>query len=348
MSWFSKRSERNAIPPVNEEPAPSFRSAAPSYKSTPSIRSAASSYVPSRDGPSYQSNSGYEQSSYQRAPVTSAAPANDARANQDRSELFAGYNPQKAQPNRFNEGPSLGREPPPGEENDEDVEGIKKQTRWVKQESVNSTRNALRMAREAEETARGTLGRLGDQSEKLANTERHLDVAKTHSQRADDKTDELKQLNRSIFRPVITFNKDAKRAAKEAEIQRRYEEDRDQRERTMVEVRESQNRIGRAGGFDDEEGIGGRRGLTETQLKMRKDQRKRYQFEETASDDELEDELDDNLNEIGDVAKRLKNLGMAMGQELDQQNSRIDRLGDKAGGLDQRLFSTTERLKRIK
>jgi hypothetical protein len=38
------------------------------------------------------------------------------------------------------------------------------QTRYVKQESVNSTRNALRLAREAEETARGTLGRLGDQS----------------------------------------------------------------------------------------------------------------------------------------------------------------------------------------
>lgn len=181
-------------------------------------------------------------------------------------------------------------------------------------------------------------------TEKLANTERHLDVAKTHSQRADDKTDELKQLNRSIFRPVITFNKDAKRAAKESEIQRRYEEDRDQRERTMIEVRESQNRIGRAGGVDDGEGIGGRRGMTETQLAMRKEQRKRYQFEETASDDELEDELDDNLSEIGDVAKRLKNLGMAMGQELDQQNSRIDRLGDKAGGLDQRLFSTTERV----
>ena len=65
---------------------------------------------------------------------------------------------------------------------------------------------------------------------------------------------------------------------------------------------------------------------------------------ESSSEDELEDELDDNLNEIGDVAKRLKNLGMAMGQELDQQNARIDRLGDKAGGLDQRLFSTTERV----
>ena len=55
--------------------------------------------------------------------------------------------------------------------------------------------------------------------ESLANTERHLDVAKGHSMRAEDKTDELKQLNRSIFRPVITFNKDAKRAAQEAKIQ---------------------------------------------------------------------------------------------------------------------------------
>ena len=68
--------------------------------------------------------------------------------------------------NRFtasDRGPEL-REPAPGEENEEDVEGIKQQIRATKQESVNSTRNALRLAREAEETARGTLLKLGDQS----------------------------------------------------------------------------------------------------------------------------------------------------------------------------------------
>lgn len=81
-----------------------------------------------------------------------------------RGELFAGYNPEKAGSGRFFDGPEIGREPPPGEENEEDVEGIKQQTRFLKQESVGATRNALRMAREAEETARGTLGRLGDQS----------------------------------------------------------------------------------------------------------------------------------------------------------------------------------------
>ncbi|TFY75763.1 hypothetical protein EWM64_g8246 [Hericium alpestre] len=241
-------------------------------------------------------------------------------------------------------------EAPVQEETDEDVEGIKQQTRFLKQDSVNSTRNALRLAREAEETARNTVNRLGDQSEKLANTERHLDVSKGHSQRAEDKTDELKQLNRSIFRPVITFNKDAKRAAQEAKVQARYEEERDEREKAMMDIRETQNRLGRATTYgvtdngDDDEGIGGsRRMKTGAQLSLRQEQRKRFQFESTASDDEMEDELDDNLDEISDMTKRLKALGSAMGQELDKQNNRIERIEEKTVNLDNRVFRNTEK-----
>lgn len=53
-----------------------------------------------------------------------------------------------------------------GYENDEDeeVEGIKQQMRFVKQDTLASSRNAVRIAREAEETARATLDKLGDQS----------------------------------------------------------------------------------------------------------------------------------------------------------------------------------------
>ncbi|TRM66364.1 hypothetical protein BD626DRAFT_546651 [Schizophyllum amplum] len=304
------------------------------------------------------SQTGMYRDKYARnASVGDAYSRGAGDADRDRAELFAGLNPNKAGSGRFFDGPEL-REPTPGEENDEDVEGIKQQTRFVKQESVNSTRNALRMAREAEETARNTLGRLGDQSEKLANTERHLDVSKGHSQTAADRTDELKQLNRSIFRPVITFNKDSKRAAKQAEIQRRYDEERGERERGMMDIRETQNRLGRAqtygrGDEDDEDelmggGSGRGRYKTEAQLGARKEQRKRYQFEANASDDEIEDELDDNLDEIGEMTKRLKALGSAMGQELDTQNSRIDRIESKTVNLDQKIFTNTERLKRIK
>jgi protein transport protein SEC9 len=185
--------------------------------------------------------------------------------------------------------------------------------------------------------------------EKLASTERHLDVSKGYSQRADDKTDELKQLNRSIFRPVITFNKDAKRAAQEAKIQSRYDEEREDREKAMTDIRETQNRLGRAQTYgrqdDEEEGIGGRRMKTASEQAIRKEQRKRFQFDATASDDELEDELDDNLNEISDMTKRLKALGSAMGEELDRQNDRIGRITEKTDGLDNRLFRNTQKVR---
>ncbi|KAF9453784.1 synaptosome-associated proteinsynaptosomal-associated protein 25 [Macrolepiota fuliginosa MF-IS2] len=283
--------------------------------------------------------------------VPDAYARGEANIDQDRNELFAGYNPKKTEPGRFFDGPDAKPSANPGAETEEDVEGIKQQTRFVKQESVNSTRNALRMAREAEETARNTLTRLGDQSEKLANTERHLDVAKGHSLRAEDKTDELKQLNRSIFRPVITWNKDGKRAAQEAKIQARFDDERDERELAMRDIRESQNRLGKAttyGQDEEEELYGGRRARTGQQRTDGVEQRKRFQFEATASDDEMEDELDGNLDEISDVTKRLKALGSTMGQELDRQNERIDRITDKTGGLDQRLFRNTERFKKIK
>ena len=91
----------------------------------------------------------------------------------DRAQLFAGYDPNKNtggdRADRFG-GDAGGlddeesRQFQTQEEEDEEVEGIKQETRYVKQESVNSTRNALRIAREAEETARNTLTRLGDQS----------------------------------------------------------------------------------------------------------------------------------------------------------------------------------------
>jgi hypothetical protein len=188
----------------------------------------------------------------------------------------------------------------------------------------------------------------------LANTERHLDVSKGHSVRADDKTDELKKLNRSIFRPAITFNKDAKRAAQEAKLQSRYDNEHEEREKAMTDIRETQNRLGQAAtygrGGDDEEGIGGSgvgrgRYKTEQQLAERKAGRSRFQFESTGSDDELEDELDDNLDEMSSGLKSLKALSFAMGQELGEQNTRIGRIEQKTVGLDDRLGRNTERVR---
>ncbi|KAG6851040.1 hypothetical protein H0H93_002932 [Arthromyces matolae] len=356
MPLFKKK-DQNLIPPVQD--TIHSGSTSPTY----SYRSNASTYVPSRDGDPYNSSRGdlYSTSSSTTAQYPPSDSVVDkysrsrgvgdvysrggAEIEQDRNELFSGYKPTKSGSGRFFDGPQSGPEPNAGEENEEDVEGIKQQMRFTKQESVNSTRNALRMAREAEETARNTLTRL-EIVEKLANTERHLDVAKGHSARAEDNTNELKQLNRSIFRPVIVFNKDAKRAAQEAKIRDRYEEDRQEREKTMMDVRESQNRLGRAATYgrnEDEELIGAGSFRSRMRTAEQQEQRKRYQFEATASDDELEDELDGNLDEISEATKRLKALGVAMGSELDSQNTRIDQIEGKAVRVEQKIFMNTQR-----
>lgn len=82
--------------------------------------------------------------------------------------------------------------------------------------------------------------------------------------------------------------------------------------------------------------------------KAKKDARARYQFDATASDDELEDELDQNLDETLEVTKRLKNLATAMGDEVTGQNSRLTRVTDKTENLEFAVMKNTERLKRIR
>lgn len=178
MSFF-KRKDKSLIPPVPSEQATrdelfGGRNNTASPRPPPSYRSTASTYVASRDGDPYNGPSAapppassYNDRYTKKDAVGDVYSRGRGDVEKDRGELFSGYNPEKAGSGRFfNDGPGGGRDVPPEEGNDEDVEGIKQSMRFTKQESLASTRNALRLAREAEETARGTVGRLGDQSGK--------------------------------------------------------------------------------------------------------------------------------------------------------------------------------------
>lgn len=244
------------------------------------------------------------------------------------------------------------------DEEDDEVEAVKQQMRFTKQESLSSTRNALRIAREAEETATNTMFKLSDQSEKIGNTERSLDLAKAHASRAEDNAKEIVALNRSIFRPNIQFNKKAKRDAEEARIIARHIEEREEREAVRQDVTKAQSRLdasmngpgtGKASfGRFGQDRFGTGKKAEEAAQRNKVAQRGRYQFEATESDDELEDELDQNLDEIGMLSSRLNQLGKAMGQEVDSQNARLQRIGDKATTLDTKIFAGTQRLGNIK
>lgn len=177
----------------------------------------------------------------------------------------------------------------------------------------------------------------------MANAENHLDLAKSHASRADDQQKEIVALNRSIFRPTFTFNKKGKRDAEEQRILSRHTEEKAEREEVRAKQIESRDRA-----------AGAMRAMDEAEpkkgggLRSRLAEKSRYQFENTASDDELEDELDDNLDEIAGVTKRLNMMGRTMGDEIEAQNRKLESMTNKTDKLDSKIYGQTERLKRIK
>lgn len=197
-------------------------------------------------------------------------------------------------------------------------------------------------------------------------------MAKANNQRAEDKAGELKQLNKSIFKPVIVWNKvcsshsclalrdtavfhkahsagiaynqDAKRAAQEQKINDRHLDERLNRNKALADISDTRQRLNAASGPQ----YGNTRVPLPGEQKAKKEARSRYQFDATASDDELEDELDQNLDETYEVTKRLKNLATAMGGEVQGQNERLARITNKTDDLEFAVMQNTERLKNIR
>jgi hypothetical protein len=115
------------------------------------------------------------------------------------------------------------------EEGEEDVAATKQQIRLMKQQGVSSTRNALRIAFQAEETGRATLARLGAHGERISNNGKNLDLSSKQNFIAEQKAQELKTLNKSMFAVYVSnpFTASSRRAARVQEI---IEKDRGERE----------------------------------------------------------------------------------------------------------------------
>lgn len=350
---FGSRNATSPAPSQAPSIAPStssgYSSAAPSYSSQPST-TGANPYAAPRSNNAYGAASGGYGGYGGAAP---AAPSggyggygnpglnrNDS-ADSGRDQLFGGAN-QRQQPSpsaqggygqspggyrqqgsgQQNSGYGQDRQLTAEEEEEEDVEAVKQQIRFTKQESVSSTRNALRVAAQAEETGRNTLTRLGAQGERLHNTEKNLDIASNHNRIAEQKARELKTLNGSMFSIHVKNPLASKARAQEEErrILERHQSDREEREKTREFGFESRNRV------DNALKSGGRAGPPS---KMSLAERSKYQFEGDDSDDEKEKEIENNLDALGAVTGRLRGLAMATSEEVDRQNVQIDKIMKK-------------------
>ena len=176
------------------------------------------------------------------------------------------------------------------EQEDQDVQAAKQEIRFIKQQDVASTRNARRIAEQAEATGRETLARLGQQGERIHNTERNLDSASNQNRLAAEKAGELKTLNRSMFAVHVSNPFTAKKreqAANEIALEK-HQAERRQREETQAQAYGSQARQQQM--QRDVNGNPVRQGPQRSLA-----DRSKYQFEADSEDDEMENEIDDNL-----------------------------------------------------
>ncbi|KAK4498718.1 hypothetical protein PRZ48_009228 [Zasmidium cellare] len=228
------------------------------------------------------------------------------------------------------------------EQEEEDVQAAKSEIRFIKQQDVSSTRNARRIAEQAEQTGRETLARLGAQGERIHNTERNLDMASNQNRLAEEKARELKTLNRSMFAVHVAnpFTAKKREEAANAIALEKHQAERRQADATRAEAYSSTAR-----GQRQQRDLNGnvvrpaQRNLAD---------RAKYQFEADSEDDEMENEIEENLEAIHRGARTLNNLGKAMGEEIDSQNKHIDRIIGKTDKVDDQIAVNRARLDRIR
>lgn len=298
----------------------------------------------------------------------STDPNDPAAAEADRSALFGGARDRTQPPSQGGPPPpySDGQQPTYGggsneysmatyqdrqltaeEEEEESVQATKQEMRFVKQGDVSSTRNALRVAAQAEETGRTALARLGAQGELVHGAETSLDMATVEGRLANEKARELKTLNKSMFAVHVSnpFTSASRRRERDQRILNTHHEERDAREGTRNEAFQTNARMDKVFRDIDREaskqGKGKKANVTE---------RAKYQFEADSEDEAMEDEIEQNLDLLGGAAGRLNGLAKATGRELDEQNRHLERITGKVSNhapklmISAVLISPAERL----
>ena len=292
------------------------------------------------------SNSRYGNAGY--GGLGSSDPNDPAAADAARSELFGGaknrtpengsgnapppYSEGQGPANNYGGGSNeysmatfQDRQLTAEEEEEEEIQGVKQEMRFVKQGDVASTRNALRAAAQAEETGRATLARLGAQGESIHDTEKSLDMATIEGRIAQEKARELKTLNKSMFAVHVAnpFTASRRRRERDEKVLNTHREERDIRDGTRSEAHSTNQRMDRV--FRDIE----RENKPVKGKKASVTERAKYQFEADSEDEAMEDEIEQNLDLLGGATGRLNGLAKATGKELDEQNRHLERITGK-------------------
>ncbi|XP_055719981.1 synaptosomal-associated protein 23-like isoform X1 [Salvelinus fontinalis] len=211
---------------------------------------------------------------------------------------------------------------------DMSVEDITMRANQVTDESLESTRRMLQMAEESRQTGVNTIEMLDQQGEQLRRAEEGMDQINQDMRQAEKNLTDLSKCCGLCVCPC-----------------------------DRVTSIEHDSKYKRTWGMGDRSSAGGGEGVDGSVVStqpsgIRNGQANQQQsmggpYIKRITNDAREDEMEENLDQVGSIIGNLKNMAMDMGSEIDKQNKHIDRITDKADMNKARIDEANQRANKL-
>ncbi|XP_052009703.1 synaptosomal-associated protein 23-like [Xyrauchen texanus] len=205
---------------------------------------------------------------------------------------------------------------------DMSVEEITLRANQVTDESLESTRRMLQLAEESQETGVKTMTMLDEQGEQLMRVNQGMDQINQDMRQAEKNLTDLSKCCGLCVCPcdrVTSIEHDG-----------RYK-------RTWATGSDNSSTKGKEGGVVSSQPTAIHNGQAVSG----------GPYIKKVTNDAREDEMEENLDQVGSIIGNLKNLAMDMGNEIDKQNKTIDHINDKADMNKARIDEANRRANKL-
>ncbi|KAL2099002.1 hypothetical protein ACEWY4_005482 [Coilia grayii] len=193
-------------------------------------------------------------------------------------------------------------------------------------ESLESTRRMLQMAEESQDTGAKTMVMLEEQGDQLKRVEQGMDKINQDMKQAEKN---LTDLNKCCGLCVCPCDQ-----VKSIEHNERYK-------RTWGTGSDN-NSVEGEGGVVSSQPVSMRNGQAVPQVAVASGG-----YIKRVTNDAREDEMEENLDAVGSIIGNLKNMALDMGNEIDKQNTTIDRITNKADMNKARIDEANQRANKL-
>jgi len=234
---------------------------------------------------------------------------------------------------------------------EEEVNRIVRQTKDVRQATVQSSGNILRNLREADDSATNTMGTLGAQREKMYQMERGVNLMDTQQRFLDDHVKELEHYNRGLFHIKASnpFTRNSRKKAAERKFLMERQADRERDSQLNGKLHKSQRAI-----LSEMDGEGPDPDAAHSELRDKEDYEQRVKAaskyltdDHDEEDERMEVEYSKNIDEAHKMASNLHSKANIIAKEIESQNRGLNEISEKVNKVDDKMAVTTNRIRGI-